>query len=37
MARFVDGLLEEALAADEARYQQFAAERPEEGGDETLH
>jgi len=27
----------EAHAADEARYQQLAAERPEEGGDETLH
>jgi hypothetical protein len=26
----------EADAADEARYQ-LAAERPEEGGDETLH
>ena len=24
-------------AADEAGYQQLATERPEEGGDETLH
>ncbi len=27
----------EADAADERRYQQLADERPEEGGDETLH
>jgi hypothetical protein len=26
----------DADAADERRYQQLAAERPEEGGDETL-
>jgi hypothetical protein len=25
-----------ADAADESRYQQFAAEQPEEGGDDTL-
>jgi hypothetical protein len=27
----------DADAADEARYQRFAEERPEEGEDETLH
>jgi len=43
VAHCCDGLtacndpVEEALAADVARYQQLAAERPEEGGDETLH
>ena len=34
------GDLERAMAADaadERRYQQLAAEQPEEGGDETLH
>jgi hypothetical protein len=35
-AGLIDATMD-ADAADERRYQQLAAERPEEGGDETLH